>query len=109
MFSPLEWTSHGKLQINHWAILVTERSNVDIQVLLNATRQRWPPEEDPELGVLWELRRSPDNISTLEITRPFRLSHVRTIWTPFSTIPLGTTFLSDDEIDYEGITMKLSH
>jgi hypothetical protein len=102
MFSPLEWSSHGKLHINHWAVLVTQLSNADISVLSSATRQHWSQDEDPELGVLWELRRSSENISTLEITRPFRLSQVRKFWTLFSAMPLGVTSVCDDEIDHIG-------
>ena len=96
-------TSHGKFPLCHWGVLVTELSIVDMKVLILCNGQRWSGLEDTELGVMWELNRTVENLNTVHVYRPFKKSTIRECWNTFSARYMGATEMANERIQLEGI------
>lgn len=58
---------------------------------------------DLDWGIMYELRRNDINQNTVNITRPFSRAALRAEWRLFSAKKIGTTEMSHDQIEHEGI------
>ena len=99
-----QFVSHGKYPFCHWGILVTSLDFIAAQKFLTEIETREAECEDTILGDMWELFRGEDNTNTIDVTRAFKLSNVKEEWSVFSAEPLGTTMMTDEEIQNEGKT-----
>ena len=103
-------TSDGEAELCYWAVLVTEL-NVDNIKSLALRRNNSMTDEidlgdyihvgnDIDLGPLWELRQVN---STVSVQDPFKLSMMQDHWASFAGEFVGTTTLTNEEIQIAGI------
>ena len=103
-FVPFQFTSNGKYHLCHWGVLVSslpveEMKNILVEGGKTSTLQSF----DYELGQMWELNRIERNTNTVNVTRPFKVSHIQADWRPFSAEYLGETPLGRAQIQHIGI------
>jgi hypothetical protein len=98
----MAWTSDGTLHLCHWGVLVTELNLVDAKALMHRNTPGGSTKDDPELGALWELNRTPENRNTVNVSRPFKLSALKKQWTAVTGQHLGSTRFTHEEIQIEG-------
>jgi len=101
LFPSFTWTSHGRLPLCHWGVLVSPLENHGLRdVMLTGSVQS---QEDPVLGTMWELHRIERTVHTVHRIRPFKLSTLRVQWAMFWPEWIGMTSLNDQEIQTGGI------
>jgi hypothetical protein len=106
LFSLFEYASYGKFPLSHWGVLVTRRQMNDLKTVLvngGTTRlQERAATDGDELGIMWELNRIEGDVNTVNVTRPFTLALLKSDWTRFSAMYLGSTDKYDIEIQNHG-------
>jgi hypothetical protein len=102
IFPPLAKTSDGKEYFRHWAILVSEMTLIDAQVILERTTQ-YGGDEDTNIGTMYELFRDERDRNNVNVTRPFKTSTLRRRWQTFSVQYVGETEMNHKMIEREGI------
>jgi hypothetical protein len=99
VFPSLGIASDGKPAVRHWAILVSELTLLDIQVIMQHTRG--PSDEDTTLGTMYELFRE-ERYSNVNIIRSFGIATIRKEWHAYSAEYIDTTEMTFERIDREG-------
>jgi hypothetical protein len=93
--------------LSHWGVLVTQRRVDDLKaVLVNGDTQRFGERstaDGDELGIMWELNRIEGDVNTVNVTRPCSLAILKSDWTCFSAMYLGSTEKGNIEIQNHGI------
>jgi len=100
-FSALGISSDGKAHLRHWAVLISELTPLDAQVILQRTRGYFG-NDDTDLGTMYELCREEGRYTNVNIIRPFSMETIRKDWGAFSIEFMGTTDKAHDEIKQEG-------
>jgi hypothetical protein len=98
-------SSQGKFHLCHWGILVTDLSIVDVKALTLRSKQGSGTTDNTPLGTLWELIRTLENQSTVNMSQPFRVSMLKEQWITFSAKHIGSTKLTDEQVQNEGINL----
>ena len=98
-----QFVSHGTYPFCHWGVLVSPLNFETIKSLLTDPTSS-SDGEDTVLGDMWSLSLREDVGEPVDVTRPFQLSNVTEQWGLFSTECVGTTELTDEEIQEAGST-----
>lgn len=99
-------SSHGKFHLCHWGILVTDLSIVDVKALTLRSKQGPSMTDDTPLGTMWELIRTLTNESTVNMSQPFEVSMLKEQWVTFSAKHIGSTRLTDDQVQNSGMNLE---
>jgi len=91
--------SRGSYPFCHWGVLVTPLPE---SVIVDQLDSKKPSNDALELGTLYQLSRSPDNLNTLRISHPFLLSELCQDWHGRSWNRIGMTSMSHDRISTIG-------
>jgi len=105
--SSMAATSRGYFHLCHWGVLVTPLGIVDIKAIVLRDRKGHSNFDDFELGGMWELQRVPDDKNTVNASRPFRVSALKSLWATFSGQYIGPTVFTDKAIQLEGKILRI--
>lgn len=98
----LRFSSIGKSgsydALQHWGLLITEHSGVNIQAMLKAG----PSADDDTLGTISELNCPKHGITEVSVSRTITVSTFRRKWRFFATQYVGITEMTNDNIQAIG-------
>lgn len=93
----LDWLTRGNFVLNHWGVLVSDISCMDVEVTIQ--RSLRPAKNSMEAtGTMYELYRTSDGKNVVRRTNPFSSSTWRDCWPSFAYQFVATTNLGDEEI-----------
>lgn len=101
-FPPFGIASDGKPALRHWGVLVSELTVLNVQVITQRTRGY--SDDDTSLGTMYELFRE-EGYGNVNILRSFGIATIRRDWRAFSTQHVGTTEMTFEMIDLEGMDL----
>ena len=101
----LKWVSYGGFDLHHWGVLVSDLSQVDLEVVLNGSG-RAKTRYDVELGTMYELYRTSQGKNVVRIGSPFLFSTLMENWLFYTGQFMGTTTLSDKAIADQGGSLQ---
>jgi len=101
----LQWVSDGKYPLCHWAVLVTHMDITANDEFMRRDLAQASSSGNTDWGIMYELRRNDINQNTVNIIRPFSPAALQAEWRLFSAKYIGTTEMSHDQIELEGISL----
>ena len=94
--------SEGKTPLCHLAIMVTTLEFGEVERALIKARELKTPDEELEMGDLWELRRNEADKNEASLTSGFRSSLLYTEWQFCCGTWAGKTVINKERIKMEG-------
>jgi len=99
-----DWLTRGNFVVNHWGVLISDVSRVDVEVTLQRSLKAGSNLVEP-IGTMYELYRTSDGKNVVRRTNPFASSTWRDSWPSFAYQSVATTNLGDEEIFKLGLAL----
>ena len=98
-----DWLTRGNFVLNHWGVLVSDVSCIDMEITLQRSFRACTDSIETTVGTMYELYRTSDGKNVVRRTNPFPSPTWRDSWSLFAYNFVATTNLGDEEIMQLGL------